>query len=414
MKFIILSLSLISLSSYAAPRKNNRRIPKPRVTPVTDKKSEPSPKKTQFPLGDGVEKWGVELRVPDDELSLRLGARFQSLTTVAKDEQDFQARRVRFQLEAKLPHDITYYMDVRNDQANEDDKGERNFQVGDAYVQVPLDTDGPVVSVLRLFRAKVDVSRTQTVSSSSLLFVNRPKVADEAAQFVSQARRASNAQLIGDFWQRIYYQVVIGDGVQSERFLDAKSKKVTRIDGQNFMVGGKLRFSPFKGWEDLKVTETYFGKGQHFSFGAGYFNTSKIQTVTGSAENTVSRNLTNYEASFHYKEWSLFSEYFQFDGVVEDHSAANFNKGTSDGWYVQGEKLFTEFYYLAPFARYESWDRFRDSGDYLSTNQLYGINWYANGNRFKLSLAYEHVENEEDTGLSGQADLYHLATAWHF
>lgn len=393
MKYLILMLSFATLTSQAAPAK----------------------KATQFPLGDGVEKWGTELKVPGNEMSLRLGARFQSLMTVAKDEQDFQARRVRFQLEAKLPQDISYYMDVRNDQANEDDKGERNFQVGDAYVQVPLDTDGDLVSILRLFRAKVDVSRTQTVSSASLVFVNRPKVADEAAQFVSHARRATNAQLIGDFWGRISYQVVVGDGVHSERFLDAKAKRITRIDGQNFMVGGKLRISPFKGWEDLKVSETYFGKGQHFSLGAGVFNTSKIRTVnSSSAENTVSRTLTNFEASFHYRDWSIFSEYFKFDGVVEDHSVAAFNTGSSDGWFIQGEKLFKEFYYLAPFVRFESWDRFKESGEYVSEGQLYGINWYANGNRFKLSVAFEHVENDADTGLAGQADLYHLATAWHF
>lgn len=415
MKLFILILTLFSMSSLAAPR---TKVPPKggdrKQTSPTQLKVE-SPAATRFPLGNGVEKWGLPIKLPNQELGLRIGARFQSLATVGPEEQDFQARRVRFQFEANLPNDITYYMDVRNDQANEDDKGERNFQVGDAYVQVPLETKSSFNSILRLYRAKVDVSRTQTVSSTSLIFVNRPKVSDEAAQFVSQARRASNAQLVGDLWGKIYYQVVIGDGVQSERFLDAKSKKISRIDGQKFMMGGRLRFSPINGWEDLKVTETYFGKGQHLSFGAGYFNTSDIQTVNAtSIEQTVSRNLLNVEATFHYKEWSLFSEFFNFDGVVEDHSVANFNKGSSDGWFVQGEKLFTEFYYLAPFIRYETWDRFRDSGDYLSETQLYGINWYANGNRFKMSFAYEHSTNEEDTGLANVADSYHVATAWHF
>lgn len=368
-----------------------------------------------FPLGDGMEKWGVPLQIPNSPLNLRLGARFQSLATIGPDEQDFQARRVRFQFEASFPNKILYYMDIRNDNANEDDKGERNFSIGDAYISVPmLDTETNKLS-FRLYRAKVDVARTETVSSAEILFVNRPKVADEAAQFVSHNRRASNVQLLGQFKKFLTYQIVAGDGVYSGRFIDAKSQSITKIEKQNFMVGGKLRFSLIPGWEDWRPTETYFGKGKHFSFGVGHFNTSKIETLnTNGSVNQVSRNLTNVELSAHYKEWSFFSEYFHFDGVIEDHKSSIFNKGRGEGYYVQGEKIFRNFHFIAPFARFESWDRFQGSGDYLSRDEIFGINWYANGNRFKLSLAYERSWNGADTTLDEDSESYHLATAWHF
>src|SRR5690606_28207045 len=97
--------------------------------------SSPLLAQTKFPLGNGVDKWGVPLKVPESELSLRLGARFQSLATIQHEdgetEQDFQARRVRFQLEATLD-DIKFNMDIRNDRANADDNGEETFNVGDA------------------------------------------------------------------------------------------------------------------------------------------------------------------------------------------------------------------------------------------------------------------------------------------
>ena len=380
---------------------------------------------TKFPMGEGMKKWGLLIKVPENDISLRIGARFQSLATIRTDKepagdsatsQDFFARRVRFQFEALLPNNILYNMDIRNDSANQDDRGEDHFNIGDAYVQIPVSLSGNSKHTLRLFRAKVDVSRSETVSSAALIFVNRAFVADEAANFVNHNRRATNAQLIGNFYKKASYQLVIGDGVHSDDFSDARENTVESIERQNFMVGGKLRFHPFAGWEDLKPSETYMGEGKHFSFGAGFFNTSNIniEATDGGVTDTISRNLTNFEMSGHYKGWLLTGEYFIFDGVIEDHEAAKLNVGKSEGWYVQGEKVFPDFHYIAPFARYEKWDRFITSGDYITTDQLYGVNWYLNGNRFKVSLAYEVTENGDDSGLAKESEAYHFATAWHF
>lgn len=383
----------------------------------------PASAQTTFPLGEGLKTWGVPLKVPETELSLRLGARYQSLATVEKSEnldndtettsQDFQSRRVRFQFQANLGTRALFYMDIRNDNANQNDEGEKSFNIGDAYAQIPL-SEGSSHAV-RLYRAKVDVSRTETVSSSELLFLNRPYIADEAAQFVSHNRRATNAQMVGNFAKKMSYQVVIGDGVFSDRFKDAKGETVDTIEKQNFMMGAKVRFDPFSGWEDSKPTETYFGIGKHFSVGLGGFNTSNIRFLEGTNTGTVSRNLVNAEISGHHGEWSFSSEYFKMMGVIEDHSAANFNKGDGEGWYVQGEKLFSNFYFLAPFARFEKWNRFIESGDYETESNLFGVNWYANGNRFRLSLAYERNDLGRDiSGSKEEVEAFHLASMWHF
>jgi hypothetical protein len=385
---------------------------------------------TKFPMGNGLDKWGLPIKVPDSELSLRLGARYQSLATYKVEEkedsgekiisQDFQSRRVRLQLQAELANLGYFKMDLRNDTVNQGDKGEQAFNVGDAFFFLPLSKSEYGVHNLRLYRAKVDLARTQTVSSSELLFLNRPYVADEAAQFVSHNRRATNAQLIGTLFEKMSYQLVIGDGIYSDRFNDATGDSLQKEKGkfiaQNFMMGGKLRFFPIEGWGDDKPTETYFGEGKHFSFGAGAFNTSNIRfTDSASNERSISRNLYNLETSAHYQEWFITGEYFKMKGVVENFAAsAPYNKGSSEGWYVQGEKLFTNFHFLAPFARYEKWNRFIESGDYTQESNIFGVNWYLNGNRFRVSAAYQVDHLGSDIGDKNKVEYLHLASMWHF
>lgn len=383
---------------------------------------------TKFPLGNGMEKWGVPLKVPDSDLSLRLGARYQSLATIETEENlqtesqrtfhDFQSRRIRLQFEADLARKATYYMDLRNDGANFRDRGEQNFIIGDAYVSVPIQ-EGDLTYSTRLFRAKVDVARTLQASSADLIFLNRANITNEVTHFVSQNRRATNVQLNGNYLKQISFHLVLGDGVASRNFYDSQGDTPegsgAGIERQNFMYGGKLRFHPFEGWEDLKVTETYFGEGQHFSVGVGAYNASDIHFVASGQSGVVSRNLYNVELSGHYKEWNFVSEYFKMDGVIEDFDAPKFNKGRGEGYYVQGEKLFRDFYFLAPFVRYENWNRFIERGDNESDSQLYGVNWYANGNRFRITAAYQiDYLGKDIEGDATRIEFIHLATMWHF
>ncbi len=354
-----------------------------------------------FPLGQDDGSWGRELGNVDENLPLKikLGARLQTITKHSEsteqggDQQgfsDFYIRRARLQFQANYEDDVKFYMDVRNDDANKIDKGEGDFNIGDAYVQIKsvLGIEG---IKLRAFRAKVDVSRSETVSSSKLLLLDRAHVADAAAQYVSHNRRASNVQLLGTF-EYLSFQLVAGDGVHSAKFFDAKGNKLGgSIDGQNFMVGGKVRLYPIKNWEDKRLRESYFAEGQHFSFGVGTFYLGGIEYQNSAATqiDQVDRSLTNFELSFHFRNFSLLSEYFYFEGVVEDFSASTKNEGSSEGYFVQGEYVLTDLYYLSPFLRYEKWDRFKELSEYGQNSFVGGVNWYLKGNKIRMGLFYQ-------------------------
>lgn len=387
-----------------------------------------------FILGNADVPWGMNIS-PDKEspLQLRLGTRLQTVTShrLRKEEttgdtsefQDFYIRRGRFQVEAKYKEGIKFYMDIRNDDANKEDKGEGDFNIGDAYIETK-DVFGIGGLKFRAFRAKVNVSRTETISSSEILFLDRVHIADEAAQFVSHNRRASNAQLLGVF-DKWYFQLVAGDGVQKDKFHDAKGNNLSSggIDSQKFMLGGKLRFYPFNGWEDKKPTETYLGSGKHISIGGGVFYTGSIEyrNSSGTQVDEVSRTLTNIELSFHYRNLSLQSEYFYFNGVIEDFSTASKNAGTSDGYYVQSEYVFPSLNYLAPFLRYEKWDKFKKISDYDLVSQVAGINWYLKGNKLRLGLIYQYDKLDSNLRLANKRGKtfeddrqIKLTTMWHY
>ena len=58
------------------------------------------------------------------------------------------------------------------------------------YLKISKPFDTSLVN-FRLYRAKIDVSRTETVKSAYVVAYDRPLVADAAAQFISFNRRAA-------------------------------------------------------------------------------------------------------------------------------------------------------------------------------------------------------------------------------
>lgn len=238
--------------------------------------------------------------------------------------QDGYLRRVRFEITAGFGEHSSFVMDVRNDKANLEDKGEGEFSVGDAYVQIkePFNTS---LANFKLYRAKIDVSRTETVKSARVLIYDRPKVADEAAQFISENRRAANVQMYGDWNKKVHQQVAVGDATASDHTVDATGSSIDgSIKDQNFFYGGKVILSPYDGLEETERTETYFGQGKHFAVAVEYWKADGInhETVDGETYDGISINtdhtLINYELFAHYKNAFIQAEYFDFDGVVKD------------------------------------------------------------------------------------------------
>ena len=318
-------------------------------------------------------------------------------TKFDKEVSDAYLRRVRFEVSAGFNKYTSFVMDVRNDKANYQDVGEESFNVGDAYVQIKKPFDTSLVN-FKLYRAKIDVSRTETIKSAHTLHYDRPTVADEAAQFITHNRRGTNAQMFGDWNKKVHYQVAFGDGTYSGAFSDATGAKLAKstFEQSSFFYGGKVLLSPFDGWEEKEKTETYFGEGQHFSIGAAYWNSPDISyksTSTGAATTKINHELINFEISAHYKGLMAQAEYFHFNGVVKNFAVAGQGElGSSNGWYATSEYVFKDLSYIAPFVRYESWNKYNDQAGYDFTSKIAGLNWYLKGNSIKAGIAYQQDE----------------------
>ena len=219
------------------------------------------------------------------DMYLQLGVRFQA--TFEHKRQDYfdnaddvnvndaYMRRVRFEATAGFSKHLSFTMDVRNDKANYEDEGEKTFNVGDAYLKISKPFTTSLVN-FKLYRGKIDVSRSETTKSAYLIHYDRPKVADAAAEYITQGRRGSNVQMYGDWKKKVHYQVAAGDGVHSKKTVDALGRNLSNygeLKSQDFFYGGKIKLSPFDGWEEKRLSETYFGEGKHFTIGAAYWKT---------------------------------------------------------------------------------------------------------------------------------------------
>ena len=396
LSFSIVTVSLLTTYSFG---KN--------ITSVENKKS------PDFWLGKQTHP-NFHIRAQDNkDMEVKVGARVQStfenrkieFNDNSKEDETFSdayLRRVRFEFGVKFDKHTSFSMDIRNDKANYEDKGEQQFNVGDAYLKIKKPFGTSLVN-FKFYRGKIDVSRTETVKSAYVIHYDRPHVADEAAQFITHNRRGTNAQMYGDWNKKIHYQIAFGDGVYSGKLKDATGSKYSKTGGkllqESFFYGGKIVFSPIDGWEEKKRTETYMGQGKHLSVGVAYWNSSDINlnyTDKNGVKHDASldHELTNVEFSAHYKGAFVQAEYFHFDGVVHSWSDEEIKTGTSDGWYATGE-YFIEGLNIAPFIRYESWNKWEDEDDYDLTSTVAGLNWYLRGNSTKIGLTYQKDEYEK-------------------
>jgi hypothetical protein len=355
-----------------------------------------------------------------DGMYVKIGARIQS--TFESREIDYEdasksdetymdayLRRTRFEITTGFDKYTSFTMDIRNDKANYQDKGEQEFNVGDAYLKIKKPFDTSLVN-FKLYRGKIDVSRTETVKSAYVIHYDRPAVADEAAQYITHNRRGTNAQMYGDWDKKIHYQVAFGDGVYSGKLKDSKGSS---FDGdltqESFFYGGKIIFSPIDGWEEKKKTETYFGEGQHFSIGAAYWSSPEINIEHDGISQTIDHELLNIDVSAHYKGLFFGAEYFQFDGVVNEWGSDE--TGTSEGYYVVAEYLLPNN--IAPYVRYENWNKWEDEDGYDFTSTLVGANWYLRGYTTKVGLTYQVDEYDEKIGDKTDSRVK-LTTQWFF
>jgi len=337
------------------------------------------------------------------KLGVRLQGTFENYREDYKDGTpdvdawDFYLRRVRFEVSAGFTKHISFTMDIRDDKANYRDKGEQEFNVGDAYLNIKKPFDSSLVN-FKLYRGKIDISRDETVKSAYVLYYDRPHVADEAAQFISHNRRGDNIAMYGDWHKKVHYQIAAGDGIYSGKFEDARGDVLPGdMTQKNLFYGGKVVLSPFDGWEETKRTETYFGKGRHFEIGAAYWKSPGIAYDDGlGVAQTIDHELINLEMSAHYKGAFIQAEYFDFNGVVKEWGSPE--TGRSKGWYATGEYVIGELAYLAPFLRYEKWNKWEDESGWDLESKIAGVNWYLRGNSTKVGLVVQEDTYGKEIG----------------
>jgi len=375
----------------------------------------------KFTPNDAPDMWfkaGVRIQGTFESLNTKkynTDGSLQSDTTT----EDAYLRRVRLEVAAGFGKHASFVMDLRNDKANKGiENPEGAFNVGDAYLKIKKPFGNSLVN-FKLYRAKIDISRTETVKSARVIAYDRPYVADAAAQYISFNRRATNVQMYGNWNKKVHYQIAAGSASSPDKIIDASGAKATSasasVDQQSFFYGGKVVLSPFDGWEETSRTETYFGKGKHFSVGASYWSVPQLKgTTNGNATFDLNRELINLEASAHYKGFFVQGEYFKFNDMVKDWTAATtVETDSSTGWYVTGEYVIPELSYIAPFARYESWDRYDSADGYDVTSTLAGVNWYLRGNTTKVGVVYQKDEYGINTGNKDVTSM-RVTSQWFF
>ncbi|KIM12780.1 MAG: hypothetical protein KU37_02610 [Sulfuricurvum sp. PC08-66] len=341
------------------------------------------------------------------KMGIRVQSSLENSVTATDSQWDLYMRRTRLEVEAGFTPLTFFTMDIRNDKVNADDAGEGSFSLGDAYLTVKKPFDTSWLN-FKLYRAKIDVSRTQTVKSAYVIMYDRPAISDEAAQFISHNRRATNLQAYGHIDHKIAYQIALGDATQSSKLHDANTLALSKatsnktITKQSLFVGGSVTLSPFEGWEEKSKTETYFGQGKHAALGIGAWH---VPSITREGGDTFSRTLLNLQASAHYEGLFVQAEYFYFDGVVRSWNSA-LALGQSNGGYVTGEWVIPAWGYIAPFGRYENWNRFINEAGYNSSVKTVGFNWYLRGNTTKLGLNYSLESSNEST--------FRVTSQWFF
>lgn len=340
--------------------------------------------------------WGTKIKIADK--SLKVGGRIQGMGELSDGNQDLFLRRLRLNTSFNFLKDHKVVYDIRNDKANKD--GEKGFVIGDAYWQYKRND-----LKLKFYRAKVDVSYSQTSSSKNLFNPTRAIVSDHAASFVVQNRRATNIQINGALG-KLHYHAVIADGVVAEDLEDVNGNAIDSINSQKFTFGGKLRYFFFG---DGSIQDTFFGKHDTFSLGAGLFHNDqiKVKNTHGLSSFSITRDLLNVDLSLSFKSFRLLTEYFEMQGDIYDLTASARSNILADstGHYAQVEYVFGKW---APYIRYENFNRNKSISSTSLRSKTIGINYYKDLEALRFGAAFQEIsyDNKLNEGDSKALTLY--------
>lgn len=332
--------------------------------------------------------------------NIKIGGRLQGIFDypISGRTNDIFIRRARLNLEYQTSDHHLFSLDIRNDDSNKEDGGERTFSLGDAFYEIPIALN--LIHNITVFRSKVDVSYSQTASSKDLIHPNRAEISDYAANFVVHNRRAANLQLNGgNDW--FTYQLVVSDGIQSDEIeTPLDSATVSSIVEQSLTYGAKTRFYLLNDGKKAGPKETFYGKVTSISFGLGFFENSGVRyQLNNGRVLEKSRQLYNAELSIALKSFRLLAEGFFFDGDTTNLSTNTFGK--SSGGYLRAEYVFSK---IAPFIAVQEFKRDTDNDYSHLRTQMIGINYYELDKVRRYGISFKnydygkalHLKNHEE------------------
>lgn len=365
-----------------------------------------------IPLTTQAAQYGWGATIKDGDKKIKVGGRLQVM--LAQDSetesQDFFLRRTRLNLEYKPWKGHTFVYDIRNDGANQEDEGEQTFNIGDAFWKI--DINKHTINNIKLFRAKVDVSYSQTSSSKNLFNPQRALISEHASDFVVHNRRAVNMQANGNI-ENLAYHVVLSDGVNSEDLTAVNGKAVSQVNHQKLTYGGKLRYFFMGDSKKNKSQDTFYGLHDTFSLGVGYFANDKINVTnannTGALQEfSMTRSVTNIDLSYSYGGLRVMAEHFEMTGDLADLTSTDRDDilTRSGGYYAQVEYTLDK---IAPYITYEEFNRNRSAEDAITQETTIGINYYHMLEAARFGFAYKQTENGKDVGDNTNESIYTYA-----
>ena len=365
-----------------------------------------------FSVNAFAQQYGWGASVNDGDKKVKIGGRLQVL--LAQDSetesQDFFLRRTRLNLEYKPWKGHTFVYDIRNDGANQCDEGEESFNIGDAFWKIDINKN--TINNIKLFRAKVDVSYSQTSSSKNLFNPQRAQISEHVSDFVVHNRRAVNMQVNGNI-EKLAYHVVLSDGVNSEDLTAVNGKSISKVNYQKLTYGGKLRYFFIGDAQKNKSQDTFYGLHNTFSIGAGYFANDKINVANENnsgalQEFSLSRSVTNIDFSYAYEGLRIMAEHFEMTGDFANLTLTDGDEilTRSGGYYAQIEYAFDK---IAPYIIYEEFNKNRSSNDAVTNETTIGVNYYHLLEAMRFGLAYKKTENGKDVGDNTAESIYSYA-----
>lgn len=343
---------------------------------------------------------GVNFMAKDSSMSLKLGARFQSLFVAEKSlaegtnvEKEIMVRRFRIKMDGfaftpRLEYKIELALSNRDNSPVIKEGANAANIVLDAVLKYQMSKH----IELWFGQTKLPGNRERVISSQSLQFVDRSIVNGAYTLDRDMGLQLHHSFKIGQVVIRDKYAISLGQG-----------RNITIADTSGFSYTARVEVLPFG---------SFTNKGDYFDADLEREPTPKLSLAAGYSYNDgavrkggelgsfmkESRDLRTFmaDAMLKYKGWSLTTEYMdkQADENPVLHDSSNFFQ-TGKGWNIQSGYLFKNNIEIA--ARYSVVDPSRSIKGTLHAGKVkeytLGFSKYFVGHSLKIQSDISHTRD---------------------